>query len=160
MPRKVARVLVSNQRAELLLLRYDADYAVSSERSDLRHYWVPPGGGLAEGESFEEAALRELFEETGICLESIVHHVWDRVTRFVSRGALVEQHEKYFFATEAVTSNRVHTSGTDELIAGYCWWPMPEMLASDEVFFPNGLPELFGRLLGRGLPAEPLRLGD
>lgn len=160
MPREVARILIRNRREELLLLRYDADYAVSSERPQLRHYWVPPGGARAERESFEEAALRELREETGLRLEGVVHHVWDRVTRFPSRGTVVEQHEKYFFAAEPVAGGRVSTHGTEELISGHRWWPLPELLSSDEVFFPRRLPELFEDLLARGVPDGPPRLAD
>lgn len=34
-------------------------------------YYVVAGGGVNEGESFEAAAKRELYEETGICVERI-----------------------------------------------------------------------------------------
>ena len=160
MPREVARILIRNGREELLLLRYDADYAVSSERPLLRHYWVPPGGARAGRESFEEAALRELREETGLQVEGALHHVWDRATRFSSGGTLVEQHERYFFAAEPVAGGRVSTHDTEEQISGHRWWPLPDLLASDEVFFPARLPQLFEDLLVRGVPDGPPRRAD
>lgn len=44
---------------EWLFLRYIEDGA-------LKGHWLFPGGKVEEGESFEEAARRETFEETGI----------------------------------------------------------------------------------------------
>ncbi len=57
-------------------------------------YWVVPGGGLEEGESFECAAKRELYEETGLCVKEIN----DFATLNMTGGT-----EKYYIATVSDT---------------------------------------------------------
>lgn len=55
-----ASVIVENETGELLLqLRAD------------NHCWGYPGGSVELGESVEEAAKRELFEETGLVAEEL-----------------------------------------------------------------------------------------
>ena len=34
--------------------------------SDMKGYWTPPGGGVEQGETVEEAIVREVFEETNM----------------------------------------------------------------------------------------------
>lgn len=52
-------------RAQVVLLRGDRILLARHQRG-AAHYWVLPGGGVEPGESPEEAAVREVWEETGL----------------------------------------------------------------------------------------------
>ena len=51
----------------LLLMKWEA-----------QDVWITPGGGLLPGENYEEAARRELWEETGISDIELGPWVWAR----------------------------------------------------------------------------------
>jgi 8-oxo-dGTP pyrophosphatase MutT (NUDIX family) len=60
--RRGARVILLDDADRILLLRgHDADQPE-------RGWWFTVGGGIGEGESDREAAVREVLEETGLAL--------------------------------------------------------------------------------------------
>ena len=61
--RKVARVVVLSPAGSVLLVRYHDPKPMDPNKHEAQTYWVPPGGGVDEDESFERAAVRELEEE-------------------------------------------------------------------------------------------------
>ena len=59
--RPTARVLLVNPADEVFLINTHFDPELGLEPR-----WLTPGGGIDEGEAVREAAIRELFEETGL----------------------------------------------------------------------------------------------
>ena len=77
--RPAARVLLIDAQDRVLLLRANVG------EGDV---WITPGGALEPGESAEQAALRELREETGVAGAELSPCVWTRVHRFEGRRPL------------------------------------------------------------------------
>src|SRR3989344_2394809 len=59
-----ARIIIVDDRRVLLVSHWYAPWA-----------WTLPGGGVNKGESPEDAAMREAFEETGLKVKSIAGEI-------------------------------------------------------------------------------------
>ena len=57
-----ARLLITTPKRRVLLFRFVHRTGVLAGKE----YWATPGGGVEQGETFADAAKRELREETGI----------------------------------------------------------------------------------------------
>jgi 8-oxo-dGTP pyrophosphatase MutT (NUDIX family) len=110
-------------------------------------WWFLPGGGLEPAESFEDAARREVYEETGYVIDDpgpiLLHREFD--FRFNDQSWHAD--EAYFIVR--TTRFDVSTDGWDDVerqsIVQHRWWPLEELLGTQETVHPDGLAELIVR---------------
>ena len=146
-PRRAARVLLVDA-ADRVLLFQGHDPARPGHR-----YWFTVGGGLDGDEPMTVCAARELFEETGLDLrtDQFGEPVWHQVTRFPFDGRWYRQEQEFFLVR--VDHWDVVTHGFDAVeqasIDGHRWWSISELESTSERYYPDELPGLLRRLLGR-----------
>ncbi len=147
-----ARVLIFDRDDRILLLQ--------GQSSDGQTFWLMPGGGLQAGEGFNDAAAREVFEETGLRVE-IGPHIWNRRHQFQWKGRLHDQYEQYFVGVTRVSNVNLPPNPTesDDYIIGYRWWTLGEIAGSAEEFVPRSLAQLLPPILQGHYPTEPFNCG-
>lgn len=152
--RTVARVVLLDPQDRILLM-----HGFEPEDPGTT-WWFTPGGGLEGDENHEEAARRELVEETGITDVELGPVLWKRRCSFPFDGRRWEQDEWYFLARTERTATDL--GGLTDLerrsITGLRWWTSAELRATRETVYPTKLAELLRRLLDEGSPSVPLIL--
>lgn len=154
----VRLVVLDGDGRTLLFHTHDPDHP------GLGTWWELPGGGIDAGETHLDAAVRELREETGIVVtpDQVGPPTWRRCASFKHRQVRHLQNE-------VVVVVRIDGTGPDvdeayrldyekEDYFGFRWWPVPDIVASDQRFYPGRLPGLLPGFLAGDEIDEPFEL--
>lgn len=145
--RETARVVLQDRDGAFLLLLTHFDSGVG-----LPPRWITPGGGIDEGETVLDAAVRELREETGLMVEpaalgSVVSEQpgwwdWEDGHRFHS-------YVDHFF-TLTVDRFELDTTGwTDSErhdVLDVRWWSLDELDVEQPFLGPPGLKAVLSQV--------------
>lgn len=137
-PRPAARILLIDPAGRILLFRFTAD--------DRPPFWCTPGGAVDPGESYPQAARRELAEETGIHADP-GPEVLRREARFLTlEGVEVSADERYFLVRTDTTEidTAAHTELERRVMREWRWFARDELTTHPETIFPEDLAAIMG----------------
>ena len=146
MMREAGRMFVLDTDRRVLLVHERRD--VGSARS----HWITPGGGVEDGENAAQAAMREVYEETGLRLELDpgAEPMYSERVRFTFAGQDIDQLNHYFLVrvpSGLPVGAVAHTELERQVVLGCRWWSLPELAASDVEREPVTMVELIERAL-------------
>ncbi|MFI7605990.1 NUDIX hydrolase [Micromonospora sp. NPDC049366] len=157
--RRAVRLVVRDVDERVLLF-----HTRDPDHPRLGEWWELPGGGLDPGETYLDAAVRELREETGIVVApaEVGAPTWRR------RASFIHRHLRHV-QDEVIVPVRLPGPGPDvdeaqrldyerEDYFDFRWWPVAEVVASTDRFYPGRLPELLTAFLAGHDIDEPFEL--
>jgi len=134
--RRSARIIVLDPKDRVLMFRF-----VIPGRAP---FWCTAGGECDPGESFEDAARRELLEETGIVAEP-GEQIAQTTPQFITpEGEPVQADERYFIVRvpdHAISTAR-HTELEQRVMTEHRWFALDELASWHEAVFPENLAYL------------------
>jgi 8-oxo-dGTP pyrophosphatase MutT (NUDIX family) len=137
--RRAARVILVDEAGRVLLFR-----GGDPHRPEAGTWWLVPGGGIDDGETVEDAARREIYEETGLVITDVGPVVLERYVEFDFEGVRFHQNETFFILT--VARFDVDASGLEDheqrSLFEHRWWTRADLAATTDTVYPEGLIDL------------------
>lgn len=152
------KVILLNQHNQMLLMC--ADTFLNDKYYG--KFWFPIGGGTLEKESEEEAAYREIYEETGIEKDEVQLGpvVWFGEAEFFLKGKMFLQKERFIVAK--TKKEKVFLNELDDwekkFVKEIKWFSLEDIKTSKDLVFPLVLVQYLPNILLGIYPKEPIQI--
>ncbi len=158
--RRSVRILLLNNNDELLLMCIDDPKTKSIGEKIGKPFWVSIGGAIEESETVFEAAVRELYEETGLTKKDIDFGpvVWRREIDIILYGKPSHIKEKYVVVRSKNTNVSVTKLTAEEtnIIKHLRWFSLDQIAKSSDTFYPELLLKYLPDIIAGKFPKEPI----
>jgi 8-oxo-dGTP pyrophosphatase MutT (NUDIX family) len=160
--RSSVKVLLLNDKDELLLICADDPKTTTVDGEYHGKFWFPIGGEIEKGESIQEAAFREIYEESGIEKKDVELGpvVWYGEFDLVLGG--VKTHLKQTFIVARTKKRKVAFTKLDQwerkVIKEVKWFSLREIETSDEIIYPVLLKKYLPDIIFKKYPKKPIEI--
>ncbi|MFP7833435.1 NUDIX hydrolase [Marisediminicola sp. LYQ134] len=140
--RATSRILVVDPSGRILMF-----YTLGSVPAQPTR-WLTPGGGVDPGESHHEAAVRELFEETGLAVDDLGEPVFafDFDVDYTGGDHDTGHAEFYVLHTDRFVPSDTHWTDDERIdVLAHRWWSLDELRETTESWEPPMLLDLIAQ---------------
>lgn len=143
--RRVSRIVLLDESDRfLLMLTSSPNLATPVIR------WITPGGGVEDHESHVEGAIRELYEETGLVVESLGEPIWSLEGHSIFNDGHKQTTYSEYFAHRTKSFDPVQDNWMDNEfvdIKEVKWWSLGEFADSQEKYSPDPLLQIIAKAI-------------
>jgi len=153
--RSSIKILLLNDKNQILLMCADDPKTTSADGKYLGKFWFTVGGQIEKNESEQEAAYREIYEETGI-EKNQVELEFDMILN----GVLTRLKQRFIVAK--TKKNEVGlknpTSWEKKVVKDLKWFSLKDLKNSNEIIYPVLLSEYLPDIIFKNYPKEPIEI--